>query len=66
MSNNENNSEEKSKFPLPVIIITLVSMYFLYVGYGRFVVEEYASGGFFALVSGILLFTAYSTYKKSK
>jgi len=66
MSNIENNSKEKSKFPLPVLIIALVSMYFLYQAYGRFIVAEYASGGFFVFVSGVLLFSAYSTYKKSK
>jgi len=66
MSNLENKSEEKSKFPLPAVIIALISLYFLYVGYGRFIVEEYTSAGFFGVVSGVLLFTAYSTYKKIK
>lgn len=64
MDNLENKKNKKT--PPEVYVVIPMGVYFLYQAYNRFIVEEYMFGGFFVLVSTVLLITAYLVYKKSK
>ena len=62
----DNTPKENKKPPLMLIVVGLISAYFLYQAYSRFSVNEYLSAGFFCLVSLVLLGSAYFNYKNTE